>query len=92
MVEECAIQEQTGLKTLDDIRKMDIRVVIKEIGAFRKEHPKEYAKAREKSIGLLECRNNEMYDALIPHRNPTLEEGYRMDYACILEDLGKLGK
>lgn len=92
MGEECAIQKPVGMISLDDIRNMDIMDVIREVMAFKKEHPKEYAEARERSTGLLECRHNEMYHALVPHLIPTLEEGYKMDYACILEDSGRLGK
>lgn len=84
------MEEQNAVKTLDDIKAMDIKEIQKEIERLYKEHPEEYEKARKRSFEELEARNSGVYDFLVGHPIPSKEAGLRMDYAYFLKELGLL--
>lgn len=83
------MSEKTSMN-LEDIKQMDLIQIIQDMVKFSRDNPEEFRQGRLDGTDILESGRNEMYDIFVAGRIPTASEGLRVDYACVLDNLGRI--
>jgi len=79
------------VRTLDDIKQMPESEIEGDLKRIFMQDPEAFQKGKKEAHAVLEFHDAALYHALAKGVNPTPQEEYWIDYACVLKEVGLFG-